>query len=268
MTDKVPSNEEVIDELTKGLENECVTNDNEKCEEKFFDAVTGEPWTGEEDKGSKSEVTKEHVPEEEPDEFYVDEEVVKNRDSDLIEDDLFKLKKEADSIKARGNKLFQNSEFKEAVAVYTEGLKTCPMKFQRERAILYANRAAARVQLEQKEMAIKDCTKAIETDPSYVKASLRRARYYEDTEKLDEALADYKKAQDIDPMNKDIINNINKLTVMINDRNQKQMAEMLDKLKDLGNVILKPFGLSTNNFQMQKDDNTGGYSVKFNQNPT
>ncbi|KAM5386843.1 hypothetical protein ACJZ2D_000136 [Fusarium nematophilum] len=44
---------------------------------------------------------------------------------------------------------------------------------------------------------------------------------------------------------------------------EKEMGEMWGKLKDLGNGILKPFGLSTENFQMVQDDKTGGYSMNF-----
>lgn len=47
---------------------------------------------------------------------------------------------------------------------------------------------------------------------------------------------------------------------------EKEVGEMWGKLKDLGNGLLKPFGLSTENFNMVKDENTGGYSMNFKQN--
>ena len=46
---------------------------------------------------------------------------------------------------------------------------------------------------------------------------------------------------------------------------EQEMGEMWGKLKQLGDGILKPFGLSTKNFQMVKDESSGGYSMNFNQ---
>ena len=52
---------------------------------------------------------------------------------------------------------------------------------------------------EKHKTAIDDCTKAVELNPNYLKALLRRAELYEKTEKLDEALIDYQKVLEMDP---------------------------------------------------------------------
>ncbi len=51
----------------------------------------------------------------------------------------------------------------------------------------------------------------------------------------------------------------------VKERQEKLQAEMLGKLKDLGNSLLGKFGLSLDNFKAEKDPATGGYSIKFQQ---
>ncbi|KAH8310419.1 hypothetical protein KR044_001240 [Drosophila immigrans] len=184
----------------------------------------------------------------------------------LSAEELEANKEKAAKLKLEGNELFKNEEALRAVAVYTEALNICPSTNSKERAVLFANRAAAKMKLSSPKSAIDDCTKAIELYPEYVRALLRRAKLYEGEDRLDEALTDYKSVYEIDPGQRDARDAKMRLPPLINERNEKLKTEMLSSLKGLGNMILKPFGLSTSNFQMQQDPNSGSYSINFNQN--
>ncbi|XP_074642442.1 tetratricopeptide repeat protein 1-like [Tubulanus polymorphus] len=184
----------------------------------------------------------------------------------LSEQEKEERKEKAQELKAHGNELFKDTQINEAKEEYTKALKLCPLCFKKERSVMYSNRAACHMRLENTDTAISDCSKAIELNPRYTKCVLRRAELYDKTDKLDEALKDFEKVIELEPTNQTVRIACMQLPERIKERNEKMKEEMLGKLKDLGNMILKPFGLSTNNFNLQQDPNSGGYSVSFNNN--
>eukprot|EP00057_Strongylocentrotus_purpuratus_P030716 XP_782508.3 PREDICTED: tetratricopeptide repeat protein 1 [Strongylocentrotus purpuratus] len=211
----------------------------------------------------------ENKEEEKEEDKVVDEmELRKEREDAMTDEEREELKDEAQSHKAKGNNLFKQDEFLDAISSYTQALEACPLCYKKERSIMYANRAACRVRREQNEMAVEDCNKALELHPHYMKVWLRRANTYELMEKLDEALADFKQVLELDPSCYEARAACMRLPDQIKVRNEKLKEEMFGKLKDLGNMVLRPFGLSTDNFQMQQDPNSGSYSMNFQQNPT
>lgn len=189
-----------------------------------------------------------------------------DEEATLTEEEKLERKIKSDALKNDGNTEFKVPNYDKAIELYSEALNICPKSFKTERSILYGNRAAAYIQKELKELAIDDCTKSLEANDTYLKALVRRAKLYEETDKLDESLADYNRIVELDASNGEARAAIPRLNQKIEVRNEKLKEEMLGKLKDLGNMILRPFGLSTANFQMQQDPNTGSYSVNFSQN--
>uniref|UniRef100_A0A673NA09 DnaJ homolog subfamily C member 7 n=1 Tax=Sinocyclocheilus rhinocerous TaxID=307959 RepID=A0A673NA09_9TELE len=94
--------------------------------------------------------------------------------------------------KEEGNKAFKEGSFEEAYVLYSEALTIDPNNIKTN-AKLYCNRATVGSKLNKLEQAIEDCTKAIKLDETYIKAYLRRAQCYMDTEQYEEAVRDYEK---------------------------------------------------------------------------
>eukprot|EP01089_Gocevia_fonbrunei_P010607 TRINITY_DN23548_c0_g1_i1.p1 TRINITY_DN23548_c0_g1~~TRINITY_DN23548_c0_g1_i1.p1 ORF type:complete len:190 (-),score=48.03 TRINITY_DN23548_c0_g1_i1:29-598(-) len=168
------------------------------------------------------------------------------------------------SFKEEGNKLYNQGEYENAKTSYTEAITLDPDHEQVH--IFYCNRAACNLQLKLYQAVIDDTTSAISTNPTYTKAVLRRAQAYQALDKLSEALTDYETVQSQDPSLKEATEAIPKLKEEIRIKQEKETAEMMGKLKDFGNTLLGKFGFSVDNFQMQKDDTTGGYNLQFNNN--
>ncbi|XP_075989499.1 tetratricopeptide repeat domain 1 [Anticarsia gemmatalis] len=270
------SNDEVIDELTKDLKTslntdeigeECVINPGTSAEEFPAAAGDGPQASGtshpEDDNLDKDYADKDETKDDSDTD--IDEVSLKDAEVDLTDDQKEERKIIAEELKKVGNDAFKVGDYERSIEKYTEGLRTCPLQFAQQRSILYCNRSAAKMKLEKYAQAAKDCTKAIELDETYLKAYIRRAQSYEATDKLDEALADFKKILEMDPSHKDAQKAVIRLPPLIEEKNEKLKKEMLGKLKDLGNMILKPFGLSTENFQMEQDPDTKGYKINFKQ---
>ncbi|XP_059206893.1 tetratricopeptide repeat protein 1 [Centropristis striata] len=222
----------------------------------------------EEEQGDRlQEDSDSEMKEEEEKEVELDDEYLLEVEKGLTEEEKETRRKESFTLKETGNAQFKAGDWLAAGRSYSEALALCPVCFSRERAVLFSNRAAARLHLDLKQQAISDCSRAIELNPDYVRALLRRAELHEQTEKLDEALEDYKKVLDLDPNQPAARTACMRLPQQIQERNEKLKEEMMSKLKDLGNLVLRPFGLSTSNFQVNQDQQTGSYSINFIQNP-
>ncbi|KAM4868629.1 tetratricopeptide repeat protein 1 isoform X2 [Urocitellus parryii] len=197
----------------------------------------------------------------------LDEEYLIELEKNMPDEEKQKRREESTRLKEEGNEQFKKGDYIEAESSYSRALQMCPSCFQKDRSILFSNRAAARMKQDKKDMAIDDCSKAIKLNPSYIRAILRRAELYEKTDKLDEALEDYKSILEKDPSIHQAREACMRLPKQIEERNERLKEEMLGKLKDLGNLVLRPFGLSTENFQIKQDSSTGSYSINFVQNP-
>ncbi|CAG9462890.1 unnamed protein product [Pedinophyceae sp. YPF-701] len=169
-------------------------------------------------------------------------------------------------LKARANDLYKQKMFRDAIALYTRAADACPEENRAERAVFLANRAACRVSMEDWDGVVLDCTAALEADETYTKARLRRALAYESIGELHKAMEDYQGVKKDHPQDHTAHAALLRLEPVVKKKDEELKNEMMGKLKDLGNMVLGNFGLSTDNFKLNQTEG-GGYNIQFVQNP-
>mmetsp|Transcript_37991 Transcript_37991/g.88763 ORF Transcript_37991/g.88763 Transcript_37991/m.88763 type:complete len:356 (+) Transcript_37991:99-1166(+) len=173
----------------------------------------------------------------------------------------------AKELRLEGNEHFKANRLHDAREAYSEAIYIMPeeeAKDKEEKAVLYANRAACNQKLERWEETAADCKLAIELDPTYLKAWLRRSSAFEKLERWHDAAEDLKKAIELD---ESLRGKEARRLAILEERAkvqfEKDKEEMMGKLKDLGNMVLGKFGMSVDNFKLEQDPNTGSYSIKY-----
>lgn len=187
----------------------------------------------------------------------------KEKEALLDSDELEKRRISALEIKEKGNELFKGTDYSEALQRYTEALDLCPLKFAIDRSVMFSNRAACHIKLDASESALSDCDAALALQPNYLKCLMRRAALREEKDRLSDAFEDYQNILKLDPSNEKARWACATLPGRIKEQQEKLKEQMIDQLKQLGNMVLKPFGLSTENFKVQKNPDSEGYSINF-----
>ena len=146
------------------------------------------------------------------------------------DDKYAKLKKHIDNInnaKLKANTFFKNNNYDQAISEYTKLLEFDPEN-KNFMSIILTNRALCLKKQGKNMEALKDVDQAIQYNPNYSTAYIRRALIYEELKMFDDAKSDLSKAKELDPSN-------TKIDGYMNEANQKsEKARNRDYYQILG----------------------------------
>ncbi|XP_078342853.1 RNA polymerase II-associated protein 3-like isoform X2 [Oculina patagonica] len=113
--------------------------------------------------------------------------------------------------KDKGNALFKEGKYEEAINCYTTGIQLDPTN-----AVLPANRAMCLLKLQRYGAAEADCNQALSLDGSYTKAYLRRGAARFQLGRIQEAEADYREVLALEPSNKQAQEELKNIIKLLN----------------------------------------------------
>ncbi|XP_076457084.1 protein unc-45 homolog B-like isoform X2 [Babylonia areolata] len=129
------------------------------------------------------------------------------------------------SLKEEGNGHFKSGQYKEACRCYSQALEVGGMK-DAEKAIIFKNRAACRLKLNDNLAAVEDCTASLNLVDNDPKALFRRCQAFDALGKVEEAYKDVMTLMRVDPKNSAVVPIYQKLNPIMQDKVKKQTSLM------------------------------------------
>ena len=162
------------------------------------------------------------------------------------------LRENALELRKNANNLYRAQEYTQAIDQY---IKAAEIADNDLKAICFGNIGLCYFNLDEFEQALEFSDKALELNPSYQKVRERKIKILMLQGRVKDAKEEIEKGEVSPDIKKEVEDASAKLF-------EKEKDEMLGKLKDLGNNILGKFGMSLDNFKMQKTE-SGGYTINF-----
>ncbi|CAL9780935.1 unnamed protein product [Musa acuminata subsp. burmannicoides] len=125
----------------------------------------------------------------------------------------------ADEEREKGNELFKQQKYPEAVQHYTEALKRNPKDPK-----VYSNRAACYTKLGALPEGLKDAEKCIDLDPSFSKGYTRKGAVQFFMKEYDKALETYQEGLKHDPNNQELMDGVRSCIEQINKTNRGDIS--------------------------------------------
>ena len=110
--------------------------------------------------------------------------------------------------------------------------------------------------------AKKDFKEAVALDAEYLKPRYWLMKLHREDEEYEEALEHAEFIWQRDPKFADVGKQRAEITKLKEEKFEKMKTEVVGQLKNLGNMVLNKFGLSTDNFKMQQNVD-GTYNINF-----
>ncbi|GCC33820.1 hypothetical protein chiPu_0012291 [Chiloscyllium punctatum] len=136
-----------------------------------------------------------------------------------------------------GNKYFKLGDYEKALSCYTQAIDLS--QNLSEGMILYRNRAACYLKLEEYSKAEADASKVIESDGKDVKALFRRSQALQELGRLDQAFADIQRCAVLEPKNKVFQESLRQIATKVQEK-VRQQSSTDARVEQMFNILLDP----------------------------